>query len=133
MYLNKLNENQKGLFLQLVYAAAMANGEYVEQEKAIIETYCREMDTEFDPKDATNDVDAVISVLSSISTDEEKRIIVFEVMGLILADYTYDDAEKGFMGKLSAAFGVDKAYIDKCEMLIDEYLKLQSDINALVL
>ncbi len=111
----------------------MANGEYVEQEKAIIETYCREMDTEFDPKDATNDVDAVISVLSSISTDEEKRIIVFEVMGLILADYTYDDAEKGFMGKLSAAFGVDKAYIDKCEMLIDEYLKLQSDINALVL
>ena len=133
MFLNKLNDTQKDLFLELVYAAAMANGEYSDAEKAVMQSYCVEMNKTFVEKKNHTNVYGLLMKIGAISNEEEKRIIVYELMALIMSDFEYDEEEKEFMQRVSRALKVDNEYIDECSKLLKEYYEYQAKVKNFVL
>lgn len=133
MYLNILNEEQKSLFLQLVYCAALSNGDYAEEQKQMMNSYCMETGMAFDETNAETNPEKIIVRICQISNAREKKIIAFEILGLILCDYEYDEEEQKFMNNLQGVFELSQEFMDKCVSLINDYLELQKEINIAVM
>ncbi len=75
MYLKRLNNEQKELFLDLCISAAMSNNVMEDVEKQLIVQYCEEMQMDDVRFTVQNEVDEAIKQLIEISTDEELRMI----------------------------------------------------------
>jgi hypothetical protein len=133
MYLSVLNSEEKALFLGLSYNLATSDGVYSTEEKATIAGYCQEMQTTFDEEKMVKPTDEIIHVLSEKSTEKTKKIIVFEAIGLAMADNNYDDGERKIVLDMEKEFGLASGFAAKCEAVLKEYISFQNKINALVL
>ena len=65
--------------------------------------------------------------------DKEKKIIIFETIGLALVDGNYDKTERTIIEQMAKTFEIKESYTKECEQLLEEYLKLQNRINQTVL
>lgn len=133
MYLSILSNEEKKLFLGLAFGLASSDGDYSAKEQATIQSYCHEMQAEFDKKTMVKPIDDIIQVLSQNSNQKTKKIIVFEAIGLAMADDKFDDNERAIVSKMEKSFGIDEKYGVECEKVINEYLSLQNRINNLVI
>lgn len=133
MYLTLLNNEQKELFLNLACSLSSVDGNFSDHEKSIIEEYCKEMQISFDYEQCNPTLKNVMFQLESISSMVEKRIIIFELVGLGLVDGNFDLAEHEFIYELNELFGLSKDYVMKCEDILQEYLKTQKVINTIVI
>ncbi len=132
MYLALLNDKEKELFLGLAYDIASADGNYSDAEKATIAGYCQEMLYDFDEKTMVKSVDSIIEEFKQTDS-KTKKIVVFEAMGLAMADGKYDSTEKEIIAKMEDKFGIDKSYHDCCEKMLNEYISFQNNLNRLVI
>ena len=122
MFLNSLNKKQKNAFLKLAIKAAEANGVVELVEKNMLKAYGIEM--EITPFYSTNcDTEAVLQELKDTSTKSELKIVLFELLGILISDETFDKSEIEFINKVRTSFGVSQ---DKC----DEMLKLLYDYSS---
>ena len=112
MFLNRLSNEQKELFLDLCIHASKSNEDFSDEEKLTLEQYCEEMHIEvrFDEKAGFEEA---ASKLLDISTDTELRIIMLETAALLISDNSYDEQEQSFFESLSAKLGMDKAAADE--------------------
>ena len=133
MYLSLLNENEKIYFLGLAYNIATIDGNYSNEEKAMINGYCQEMQVEFNEKTMINSNDFFITKINSSSDNKVKRIILFELIGLAMSDNNYDEIEKEMVLDLSNSFEIESSYLDKCEDALIKYITFQNKLNKLVL
>lgn len=133
MYLALLNEQKKKLFLELVYKIACSDGDYSGKEKNMIASYCQEMQIEFQLSDISHTYSEIIDELNLICNETEKRIIAFESIGLAIVDGTFDDSEKNIVREMCIDFALQNKFIDECEILLNEYLKIQNKINELIM
>ena len=133
MFLNRLNQQQKELFIQLTYCAAIANGEFHEKEKAMLNAYCAETGVNFDINNAITDYVSIVNELNIISDINDKKIILFEILGLLLSDSEYDNLEKDFAEKVREIFGLDQEFSDSCINLLKVYFSTISDMQNLVI
>lgn len=131
MYLSLLNGVEKTNFLSLAMGVASADGNFSEEEQVMIESYCYEMQMEYNLS-CRVPTQMAIDSLREESNENAKKIVVFELIGLALADNNFDKTEKKAIGDICKQFGVDKNYMKKCEDIILEYLGLQERINELV-
>lgn len=127
MFLNKLNKNEKELFLSLAIYAAEANGVVEEQEKAMIKAYSKEMDLVSFDMNSVRPFDEITSVFRD-SLSENKKIVVLEIIGLMNADGSYDESEKNFVCKLASSIGVSVDSVNKLSALTDRYRELVEEI-----
>lgn len=97
MYLNKLNSEQKELFLDLCIHAALADKSFAEEEKTIIDEYCKEMQLSNVRYTTVLEYESVVENLIAISTIDELRMIAFEMTALLLSDKHFDEFEKKFI------------------------------------
>ncbi len=132
MYLNKLSEEQKNLFLDLCIHAAMANNVLADEEKELIDRYCAEMDITSPRYSAETSVEDVRARLAEISSGSEKRIIALEVAALMLADNEHDESEKSFMRELIQSLGITDDEYDKILDFVGKIIGLYSEINGFV-
>ena len=132
MYLEALNNREKELFLSLAYNLSAADKDYSPEERVTVAAYCREMGIDFDMGKVNLSVDEVIDEISRDCSPQIKRIIVFEAMRLTLADLDYDDDERVILKKALEKFGLDIAFHDSCEALINDFIELQEKINELI-
>ncbi len=132
MYLNKLSGEQKNLFLDLCIHAAMANNVLADEEKALIDQYCDEMDISSPRYSAETSVEDVRAKLAEISSEPEKRIIVLEIAALMLADNEHDESEKAFMRELTQSLGITDDEYDKILDFVGKIIGLYSEINEFV-
>ena len=72
-------------------------------------------------------IDRLLEDLNSISSDKEKRIIVFELIGVCLADNLFHDKEKTLIEKIKDTF--DIVFSDMVFNYIEDYDNLLNDIN----
>lgn len=124
MFLNRLSSEQKDLFLDLCIHASMANNDFAEEEKLMIQQYCDEMQLSDVRYEANLDLDKSVSKLVEISSKPELKMITLELTGLILSDNKYDDFEKTFM----------HSFAEKAQISDDEYneiFKVVNDLNDL--
>ncbi|SFC34583.1 tellurite resistance TerB family protein [Butyrivibrio sp. YAB3001] len=133
MYLSRLNNQQKAIFLGLAFNLATTDGDYSESEKAMISTYCDEMHIFFDKTSMVKSNSVLLEEMSKISDIEAKRIVVFELIGLALADGNYHVTERNFIKTMLEEFGLEDGYDSECESVVNEYLNCQSKISQLVL
>ena len=132
MYLAILNDEQKNLFLNIAKKLASTDGNFSEDERQVIDGYCHEMSVSVVKKLDIAKED-MIERLGSISNTSEKKIIVFEFAGLVMADSNFDESERVFLKQIAEKFDIDLNYINKCEKVFQRYIELQNEINALVM
>lgn len=133
MYLAVLNETQKKLFLGLAYHIAQADGVYHDAEKSMMAAYCLEAQIELDETITAKTAEAIIDELSDVCGEREKKIIIFEAIGLAMADNIRDIAEEKLIRTAITKLGVTEAYSAGCVKLLKNYMQLQGQINQLVI
>lgn len=133
MYLNLLEEKSKKLFLKLAYNLASADGNYSDEEKMMIAEYCREMRIDYIQEETKESVNEIVTKLNSLCGSREKKIIVFEIIGLAMIDNYYDKNERKIIDKMIDTFELGTEFCDKCENVLNDYLSLQNRIEKLVI
>lgn len=133
MYLMMLNEKQKHLFFELAYHLAAIDGNYSKEEALMMESYRCEMQIGVIPQGESRQSQNIISDMQSTCGEREKRIIVFESIGLAMADNIYNESEKALIQSLIASFNIEKSFAQKCEKGLHEYIEFQNKLNKLIM
>lgn len=133
MYLALLNEKEKEMFLDVAFNLVAVDGNYSDEEKAVINGYCQEMQCIFDEKTMVKPMDVLIKDIKSNSNNRIKKIFVFELIGLALADGNYDEDERELINKLEMEFDIGLGFAKKCEDILNEYIAFQTKLNQLIL
>lgn len=133
MFLSFLSTNQKKLFISLAYNLAVSDGDLSENERTAIKSYSMEMGMEFEFEDVNTDIEYVVSELNKLSGIREKKIVIFELIGLAMSDCNYDDGERKIVRKILKIFGLDIEFGVFCEKKLAEYLNLQEELNSKIL
>ena len=126
MYLNKLTDEQRQLFLDLCIHAAMTNEDFDRTEKELIRQYCGEMgiaDVRYTPE---KPFDEVCGKLAEICTMADIKVIILNIATLILSDNIYDESEKLFMRTLARKLKLSR---DDYEEAVD-YVKQLTAVHV---
>lgn len=132
MYLSFLNRKEKIVFLSLAYHVAQLDQVVTEEEIKLIESYKKELGELITEEELISNMNQLLELLSEV-TLQNKKIIVFELIGLSLSDNNFDESERNFISKLCKDFELDLDYMVQCETLVLDYLNLQNRINSTVL
>ena len=133
MYLSLLNNYQKSLFLSLTLYLANTDSDYSKEEHEVIQSYCNEMNITENSFIPFTNITEIISKIDESSNTQEKKIVIFEAIGLAMIDNDYSDNEKKLIQLINTYFGFDKTFIIKCEELVNRYLIFQKEINNHIL
>ena len=121
MFLNQLSDKEKNAFISLSVHASKSNGVFEEEEKAMIQGYCKEMDIPlFDANDAIS-MDEIVAVFNE-SELTIKKIVLLETLGLVYSDGEYDDSEKGFVKEYANKIGLTDEDVEKQTEAVKTYL-----------
>lgn len=131
MYLNRLSNEQKELFLDLCIHAAGSNGDFSADEKLMLDQYCDEMNIPVRYEEKAS-VAELTARLTEISAPEELRMILIETVSLMLADNEFDEQEKAFMSAVCAKLGLADKDVDEVSALLREVTELYGRINSFI-
>lgn len=132
MFLNNLTQEKKELFLSLAYKISCIDENYADEEKMVLEQYCVEMDIRIDKIQLIEDFDKILNRINILCNFQEKKIFVFESVGLILADGVIHDKEMEAITNMVRLFEINDNYFEDCMKLIKEYYDLQSRMMNLI-
>lgn len=123
MYLNLLDIEKKHLFLDLELYMSNIDGEFSDEEKMIIDTHCLEMHIDNNNYIPENSLEVLMDKLKKEFSFREKKIIIFELAGTVMADGVYDGEERKLMEKIVHILGLEEDMINDAIQIITE-LKL---------
>lgn len=132
MFLNNLTQEKKELFLSLAYKISCIDENYADEEKMVLEQYCVEMDIRIDKIQLIEDFDKILNRINILCNIQEKKIFVFESVGLILADGVIHDKEMEAITNMVRLFEINDNYFEDCMKLNKEYYDLQSRMMNLI-
>lgn len=133
MFLKMLSEDGQKVFLQTCVLAAKANGVVAEEEQALMSEYCHEMGRTEQISWVDVPKEKVFEHLSGIANEQDKKIILLEILGLVKADNEYDAHEQAFVSELVAALGLSEETGESIIKLLDKYLDTCKELAAAVL
>lgn len=121
MFLGQLSEKEKNAFISLSIHASNSNGVFANEEKVMIQEYCKEMGIPFFNAENAIPMDEVVAVFAE-SELQIKKIVLLETLGLLYSDGEFDDTEKGFINEYAKKIGLTDEDVDKQTEAIKEYL-----------
>lgn len=132
MFLNSLSNKQKNLFIQLAIKAAEINGVVEFEEKNMLKTFAMEMDIA--PIYSADNVttEEVLNELILVSSKQELRIIIFEILGIMIADSEFDEKEEDFVNNMIYQFAVHEKEKEEMLVVLKDYLRLYNKIVGIV-
>ena len=133
MFLMMLSEDQKKLFMEFAYAMAAADDNIAPEEIDIMRAYMAEMEFEITEKPALRQIDDILADINRVSDIKTKKIFLFEIIGLIMADGVYNDAEKEIIKKALQEFDLDSHFEEQCIQMVQDYLNIQQIIISFVI
>lgn len=101
MFTHLMNEEEKSKFLELVYKISNIDDEYAKEEEELINSYKKELEIEV--IEDTQSIESLISYFGKKS-EEIKRIVLFEIYGLILADDKIEKEEEQILEEIRKDF-----------------------------
>lgn len=123
MFLNELNKKEAIDFISLVETLAKIDDTFAQSEKELINEYKEELSLTNETIKKL-DFEASVKELAS-STDRIRNIIYFELVGLALADGSYDEKELKFLNGLAVQFKISlekqKEFINYFKMVKEAY------------
>ena len=132
MYLRELSDEEKKTFWNLANAVVMADGTKTEQEIELLKQYWTELENEYEvysPREII--LDDEIEKLRT-SDERTKRIICFELSGLILADSDYSKEEKDMIELICRKLDISNEMLSKMERCIQEIMKVYKDLGEIL-
>lgn len=129
MFLSELNDTQKELFLDLSIHLSMCDEEFVDDERNTILQMCKEMGISERIVPVVNFDDA-LNQLTESTTIREKRIILLEIGGVVLADGVFSSEEKKAMLKISDSLKVDYSQCERAIEMIRDLYRIYSKIGS---
>lgn len=132
MFLHLMRDENKKLFLALTKALCHSDGHFSDDEKEMLAVYCKEMGISDDGAETVSAYADLMDQLAAESDAREKKIIVFELLGLAHVDKDFSEDERRFVDELRDAFGMEADDITRAEQLIRDYLDLQGRLNRFV-
>lgn len=133
MYLALLNDEQKKLFLDLAVVLASADGGYSEEEKSVIAGYCQEIQIDLIEECPRKSIEEIINQLNTMCTEREKKIVIFESVGLAISDGIYHVTEREMIKNMIEKLNLKKEFGNECENMIKKYMEFQNKINKLII
>lgn len=125
MFVQVMEKEEREKFLELIYKIANIDGDYVAEEEELIDSYKAELELS-DIKD-TDTIEEIIDYFSSKS-ESIRKIVLFEVYGMINADGKIDISEEKIFNISQEKFGISeqqtKAIINVAEELQKVYDKV---------
>lgn len=125
MFVQVMGKEEREKFLELIYKIANIDGDYVAEEEELIDSYKAELELS-DIKD-TDTIEEIIDYFSSKS-ESIRKIVLFEVYGMINADGKIDISEEKLFNLSQEKFGISeqqtKAIINVAEELQKVYDKV---------
>lgn len=128
MFLEKLSEREKEVFLDLARATAKANGMVEDSEKEMIRRYCREMSMDEHKIYDEVTVDEAAEFLKG-SSSKVRNIIIVELMILCSADGEKDKEEKKFVKDLAEKIGISLETYDILKKDVKAYHEMIHDMK----
>lgn len=128
MYLALLTQHEKENFLKLAVSLSCADGNFGEEEYFMISQYCDEMGID-DTIPTDIEKDLVVNELANDSSVQNKKIIIFELLGLSMSDKNFAKSEENLILAFAEKLGLDADYVVNCKEMITKYLELQNQIN----
>ena len=111
MFLSDLNEHERKQFLDLAWLAVHSSGTIEESELEVYQSYAFECMMEgYSAEERT--VEEITSELEG-STEQAKRIILIELMGVWAADNSWHDGEIDMMYKVGSLLSVSEALVNR--------------------
>ncbi len=123
MFLNQLSYQEKKMFLDLSVHVAKANDVLASEEKAMISTYCTEMQLPPIELYETEPLETVTSYFA-LADDHIKKIVLLEVFGLVYVDGNFDDEETVLVKKIAEEIGISKETYDNLHKAIKDYYEV---------
>lgn len=130
MYLHLLSEANKASFMAIARAVCAADGNFSDSERFMLEVYAKEMGLA--SIESTIEETKAVTTLAETGTNQEKRIVVMELVGLSLADSDFSTEERAFLQTIVEKFNISEEFVSQCENAVGRYLDLQNEFNQLV-
>lgn len=131
MFLRRLSNEQKGLFLELALKAAEVNHVIEESEKVLLIAYADEMGIE--PIEYSSmELLKIITDMKRISSQKELKQMMVEIVAMTMSDLSYDEEERKFIDNLSAHWEISRDTVEKMRYCVNEYMNIINKMNALV-
>lgn len=109
MFLNRLDNNSKEVFLSLAYYISTVDSLYVNIQKTLISKYLQEMniaDIDFD----INQFELVDSV-KKVTNKEDQKIILIELLGIVYNDGVITNIEKEMLDKIVDTWNINSSLV----------------------
>ncbi len=117
MFLNVMEVEERKKFLELAFKLAQIDGDYAEEEEEIINSYKAELGiTEIED---TLSIDELISYFSS-KNDTVKKVVLFEVYGMIRADDKLEKSEEEVFDNIKSQFDISADVVEQIVSVADE-------------
>ncbi len=133
MYLSELNAEQKNYFLDLGIGLAAADNDFCDAEKNSIHLLCDEMRIA-DRYEAKVSPENAIRFFTSAANQRIQRIVIFELLGIAMADNIYKTCEQELIAEAAKAFSIEhdeiKEISDAVMQLYDLYTKFSRFIGT---
>jgi len=126
MYLNELSIGEKKNFLELAHYAMGLNGEFKDEEQEIYQSFVYECDLPKYSLEKQEKIDSVIKVLAK-SVPRNKRILLIELFGILLADGEICDSEAQYMDKVGLALDIEDYEVKKIQRWVEAMTDLVNE------
>lgn len=122
MFLSRLSNREKCIFMNFALAMARADGIVLDSEKRMLSDYAAEMALSLEDFVFEENFEDLLAEICEISTDQTKRIIYFELKAIAKVDEHVAEEERILLQRLEQAFSLDEKTVSLCTELLDNYL-----------
>ncbi len=132
MLLNKLQDENKELFLRLEMLLVNIDGKYCDSERRLVEQHCREMGIQPIEYDKTVTIEKIAETINREMSVEERKIIFIELITVAIIDGVYDEREKEFVEYLRKMLHMPKEVGEQALALVQKLIDASVSIENFV-
>ena len=125
MFANVMDQSEKEKFLELIHKIAQCDEDYSEEEEELLNNYKIELGIQ-DVKD-TDTLEGLVDFFAG-KTPELKKIVFFELYGMIMADGKIALKESELIEMVEKAFGLPESLYIEIISVADELRKVYDRI-----
>lgn len=129
MFAIYLNEEERNKLFELIYKLACCDEECAEEEKELVNSYKNELGI-----DEISDTDTIAGLTAYFAQKDSriKRMILFEICGLILADNHVGDTEQEAYEYIKSAFALGATVTEDIVSAANDYKIIKDRVYDVV-
>ncbi|MBR1764598.1 MAG: hypothetical protein IJ746_04315 [Ruminococcus sp.] len=131
MFLNRLSNEQKELFLDLCIHASKSNDDFSADEKFVIDQYCEEMHIPVRYEEQ-HEMATLAEKLIAVSSESDLKIILLETSALLLSDNKFDEFEQQFIEAFTKQIGMTREQLDSVLAMLRELTGIYDKIGEFI-